>query len=194
MPKVTIAQNILAANETIAQEIRQALTAHGLRTINIMSSPGAGKTTLLERTIERLRGQLSIGVIEGDIETTADAERIEAARQHLAQRFAERHQLRSVARTVGMSTFQFARMFRELVGSAPHQYLLRIRYRAALHMLLEGASVTDACFECGFSNLSHFSRQFRQRFGLCPSSVKTWPRHWLERRVTRAQSTIWPRK
>lgn len=129
-----------------------------------------------------------------DVRLAWYAERIEAARQHLAQRFAEQHQLRSVARTVGMSTFQFARMFRELVGSAPHQYLLRIRYRAALHMLLEGASVTDACFECGFSNLSHFSRQFRQRFGLCPSSVKTWPRHWLERRVTGAQSTIWPRK
>ncbi len=79
MPKVTSAQNILAANETIAQEVRQALTVHGIRTINIMSSPGAGKTTLLERTIERLRGQLSIGVIEGDVETTADAERIEAA-------------------------------------------------------------------------------------------------------------------
>jgi hydrogenase nickel incorporation protein HypB len=79
VPKVTIAQNILAANETIAQEIRQALTEHGIRTINIMSSPGAGKTTLLERTIERLRGQLNIGVIEGDVETTADAERIEAA-------------------------------------------------------------------------------------------------------------------
>jgi len=79
VPKVTIAQNILAANETIAQEVRQTVTAHGIRTINIMSSPGAGKTTLLERTIERLRGQLSIGVIEGDVETTADAERIEAA-------------------------------------------------------------------------------------------------------------------
>src|SRR5436309_4899764 len=44
-----------------------------------MSSPGAGKTTLLERTITRLRGELAIGVIEGDIETSADAERIEAA-------------------------------------------------------------------------------------------------------------------
>src|SRR5205085_5244345 len=44
-----------------------------------MSSPGAGKTTLLERSVERLRGQLGIGVIEGDIETSADAERIEAA-------------------------------------------------------------------------------------------------------------------
>jgi hydrogenase nickel incorporation protein HypB len=45
----------------------------------MMSSPGAGKTTLLERTIERLRGRLTLGVIEGDIETTADAERIERA-------------------------------------------------------------------------------------------------------------------
>jgi len=79
VPKVTIAQNILAANDTIAQEIRQLLVIHGIRTINIMSSPGAGKTTLLERTIAQLRGRLSIGVIEGDIETSADAERIEAA-------------------------------------------------------------------------------------------------------------------
>src|SRR3984893_3106945 len=79
MPKVSIAQNILAVNEDIAQEIHQSLTARDIRAINVMSSPGAGKTTLLERTIERLRGQLGIGVIEGDVETSADAERIEAA-------------------------------------------------------------------------------------------------------------------
>lgn len=79
MPKVTIAQNILAVNEQVAQEIRQDLTARGIRTLNIMSSPGAGKTALLERTIERLHSQLGIGVIEGDVETSADAERIEAA-------------------------------------------------------------------------------------------------------------------
>jgi hydrogenase nickel incorporation protein HypB len=77
--KVTIAQNILAANDTVAREVHQSLAAHGIRALNLMSSPGAGKTTLLERTIERLRGQLAIGVIEGDVETSADAERIEAA-------------------------------------------------------------------------------------------------------------------
>ncbi len=79
VPKVTIAQNILAANDTIAEEVQQALAARGIRTVNLMSSPGAGKTTLLERTIARLRGQLGISVIEGDVETSADAERIEAA-------------------------------------------------------------------------------------------------------------------
>jgi len=79
VPKITIAQNILAANDTIAQEVQQSLATHGIRTINVMSSPGAGKTTLLERTIARLRGEMAIGVIEGDIETSADAERIETA-------------------------------------------------------------------------------------------------------------------
>ena len=69
MPKITIAQNILAANDTTAKDVQQLLATHGIRTVNMMSSPGAGKTTLLERTIERLRGQLEIGVIEGDIET-----------------------------------------------------------------------------------------------------------------------------
>ena len=79
MVKVTIAQNILAVNDAVAREVHQSLAAHGIRALNVMSSPGAGKTTLLERTIERLRGQLAIGVIEGDVETSADAERIEAA-------------------------------------------------------------------------------------------------------------------
>ena len=78
MPKVTIAQNILAVNDSIAEEIQQMLTARGIRGINMMSSPGAGKTTLLERTLLRLQGRIGIGVIEGDIETSADAERIEA--------------------------------------------------------------------------------------------------------------------
>lgn len=79
MPRVTIAQNILAPNETIAADIQQTLVAHQIHSLNIMSSPGAGKTTLLERTIERLQGRLNAGVIEGDIETSVDAERIEAA-------------------------------------------------------------------------------------------------------------------
>jgi hydrogenase nickel incorporation protein HypB len=79
MPKVTIAQNILAANDTTAEAVHARLAAQRIRTLNVMSAPGAGKTTLLERTIARLRGRVSVAVIEGDIETLADAERIEAA-------------------------------------------------------------------------------------------------------------------
>ncbi|SRR5579883_841418 len=78
MSKVPIVQHILAANDSIAQEITQLLVAHNIRAINVMSSAGAGKTTLLEQTIRRLQQRLRIGVIEGDVETSADAERIEA--------------------------------------------------------------------------------------------------------------------
>jgi AraC-like DNA-binding protein len=119
-----------------------------------------------------------------DVQLAWYAERIEATREQLVKRFADEHKLRALARSVGMSTFRFARLFRELVGVAPHQYLLNVRYRAALHMLLEGASVTDACFQSGFSNLSHFTRGFKTRFGHRPSGVKTWPRYLLRQRFT----------
>jgi AraC family transcriptional regulator len=115
------------------------------------------------------------------------AERIEAARQHLAHTFPEQQRLRGLARSVGMSTFHFARVFRALVGAPPHQYLLSIRYRAALHMLLQGASVTEACFQTGFSNPSHFTRQFKARFGHSPSLVRTWSRDLFRRRFSAHQ-------
>lgn len=120
------------------------------------------------------------------------AERIEAARQQLVHRFAEQHRLPALAHAVGMSTFQFARLFRELVGSAPHQFLLRVRFEAALNMLLDGASVTDACFECGFSNLSLFSRQFKARLGESPSCVT--PGHLTNDGLTRRNAAMWLRK
>ena len=65
------------------------------------------------------------------------AERIEAAREQLVVRFAEPHLLLPLARSVGMSPFQFARVFRELTGFAPHQYRLRVRYGEALRRLMD---------------------------------------------------------
>ena len=100
------------------------------------------------------------------------AERIEASREQLTQRFADEHLLLPLARSVGMSAFHFARIFRELTGLAPHQYLLKIRYREALRMLRDGATVTDACFQSGFANLSHFTRGFKKRFGQPPSNCR----------------------
>lgn len=130
-----------------------------------------------------------------DVQLAWYAERIDAARELLVKRYAEEHRLRALARSVAMSTFQFARIFRELVGFAPHQYLLNVRYRAALQMLLEGASVTDACFQSGFSNISHFTREFRARFGHPPSSVRTWPRHLrMQRFETTRVPELRPRK
>lgn len=73
--KVKVVSRILEANDRIAEENRRVFKKKGLFVVNLMSAPGAGKTSLIERTIERL-GDLRIGVIEGDIEGTDDAERI----------------------------------------------------------------------------------------------------------------------
>ena len=74
--KVSVVKNILEANERIAQQNRSLFDEKGLTVMNLMSSPGAGKTTLLEKTIDALKDQLRLGVIEGDIQSSQDAERI----------------------------------------------------------------------------------------------------------------------
>lgn len=76
--KVPVVKNILDANDRIAGENRTLFDSHGLYVINLMSSPGAGKTTLVEKTIQALRARYRIGVIEGDIQDTYDADRIAA--------------------------------------------------------------------------------------------------------------------
>ncbi|RLA81003.1 MAG: hydrogenase accessory protein HypB [Deltaproteobacteria bacterium] len=74
--EVKVVKRILEANELIAQENARLFAEHGIYVLNLMGSPGTGKTSLLERTLEALRGRWRIGVIEGDIATSRDAERI----------------------------------------------------------------------------------------------------------------------
>jgi hydrogenase nickel incorporation protein HypB len=74
--KISVVKNILEANQRIAEENRRKFEENGLMVINLMSSPGAGKTTLLEKTIHLLKDKHKIGVVEGDIQSTYDAERI----------------------------------------------------------------------------------------------------------------------
>jgi hydrogenase nickel incorporation protein HypB len=74
--KVSVVRNILEANERIAEQNKALFNENHLFVINLMSSPGAGKTSLLERTIDVLKDELRIGVIEGDIQSTHDAERV----------------------------------------------------------------------------------------------------------------------
>ncbi|CAD5375026.1 GTP hydrolase involved in nickel liganding into hydrogenases [Rubrivivax sp. A210] len=75
---VQIERDILSKNDLTARRNRAWLGARGIFALNLVSSPGAGKTTLLVRTIERLRERLSIAVIEGDQQTSFDADRIRA--------------------------------------------------------------------------------------------------------------------
>jgi hydrogenase nickel incorporation protein HypB len=74
--EIKIMRNILDRNQNKANEVRDLLTSKGVLMVNIISSPGAGKTTLLERTCEELAGKYRIGIIEGDITTDRDAQRL----------------------------------------------------------------------------------------------------------------------
>ncbi len=73
-----IEQDILARNDRYADENRRRLEAAGVFALNLVSSPGSGKTTLLVKTVEALQSRLPVAVIEGDQETSLDAERIRA--------------------------------------------------------------------------------------------------------------------
>ena len=75
---VQIEQDILAKNDALAALNRQAFAERGILALNLVSSPGSGKTTLLCKTIDMLKGKSTVAVIEGDQQTSNDAERIRA--------------------------------------------------------------------------------------------------------------------
>jgi len=75
--KVPVVRNILQANERLAAANRKRFDDAGIFVFNLMSSPGAGKTSLLERTVEGLADRIKMAVIEGDLQCSFDAERIQ---------------------------------------------------------------------------------------------------------------------
>jgi len=83
--KTVVVEGVLDANDALAQANREKFDRAGNFVINMMSSPGAGKTTLLERTLERLGDRIRIGVMEGDVQTTLDADRLERFNIPIAQ-------------------------------------------------------------------------------------------------------------
>lgn len=76
MSVITVERKVLEKNDEIASSLRAVLGEHKIFCFNLVSSPGSGKTTLLEKTIEQLKGKVSMAVIEGDVQTDLDAQRI----------------------------------------------------------------------------------------------------------------------
>ena len=75
---VSVLQDLLSENDKLATHNREHFDHHGVLAVNLMSSPGSGKTALLEATIKALAGEFARGVVEGDLDTENDAERIRA--------------------------------------------------------------------------------------------------------------------
>ncbi len=76
--ELRVLEGVFDANRKIAEENRELFRKHGILAVNLMASPGAGKTSLIDRTLALLRGRVRMGVIEGDIASSVDAERVKA--------------------------------------------------------------------------------------------------------------------
>lgn len=74
--KIKVLKDITTANDAIAAQNRQVLDEHNILTINLMSSPGSGKTSLILQTIKQFKDRVQLGVIEGDVASKIDADRI----------------------------------------------------------------------------------------------------------------------
>jgi AraC-like DNA-binding protein len=93
------------------------------------------------------------------------------ARDYLHAHQAAPLTLNEMARQAGLSRYHFLRLFREAFGATPHQYLIRVRIERAKALLAAAnGSVTEVCFEVGFSSLGSFSALFTRRVG-CPPSA-----------------------
>ncbi|MFC1497990.1 hydrogenase nickel incorporation protein HypB [Verrucomicrobiota bacterium] len=73
---IKVYKDLMGENEVWAEKTRAILAKKGLRMLNLIGSPGCGKTTLLENMVNRLNGHVRFAVLEGDVETTRDAERL----------------------------------------------------------------------------------------------------------------------
>jgi len=76
MRVITIERKILGKNDEIAEQNRNLFLQHKIFVFNLVSSPGSGKTSILERTLEHLAGTINVAVIEGDVQTDFDAQRV----------------------------------------------------------------------------------------------------------------------
>ncbi len=76
MSVITIERKVLEKNDELARQNRELFERNGIFVINLVSSPGSGKTSLLEKTLEHLKGKIRVAVIEGDVQTDLDAQRV----------------------------------------------------------------------------------------------------------------------
>lgn len=99
-------------------------------------------------------------------------DRIRQGLLYIREHFMEDLSVEAIAKQAGYSPFYFSRQFKNVTGMTVMKYVESIRCRHAYEMLVDGMSVTKAAFECGFRNLSYFTKVFKQQYGILPSKVK----------------------
>lgn len=105
-------------------------------------------------------------------ETSSSLDRIKEALLYMRRHYAEPLTLDDAAAVAGFSRYHFAREFHRVTGQTFVAFLNRLRCEHAASLLRAGATVTEACYACGFRELSYFSRTFRQSRGVPPSACR----------------------
>ncbi len=98
--------------------------------------------------------------------------RIVLAKLYMDQYFAEPINLDLIAGKAFISKFHFIRIFKQLYGRTPHQYLTDIRVKHAARLLAENKSVANVCYDVGFESISSFTGLFKRLIGSTPSSYQ----------------------
>lgn len=137
-----------------------------------------GDAGALEEIATRLAGAVAIQLAEKKPAATTpsarDARRISAALRWIEAHCDEPLMLSDIAREAAMSPYHFLRSFRALIGTTPHQYLLRTRlHRAAVALRRSDLPVAGIAFDCGFGDLSTFNRRFRRVMGASPTAYRS---------------------
>lgn len=137
----------------------------------------AGLARASESAWEEVSAQLAVEavkLVQGSSTGVSNAPLSSVARVTRTVRMIERHAtgelpLGSLAREAGLSPYHFLRMFEQLTGLTPHQYVRRMRLReAAVRLASKKEKVLDVVFDCGFGDVSNFNRAFRDEFGTNP--------------------------
>ncbi|MAF01346.1 MULTISPECIES: helix-turn-helix transcriptional regulator [Herbaspirillum] len=148
----------------IASEILQCDFSGDLRCLYLRAKALETLAQLLQHLHCGSRGEVG----------TREQRQLEQARRLLEQRYAESWSIDRLAQAVGLNQKKLQAGFRVMAGRTVHAHLRELRLHAAATMLAEGVGVADTALAVGFSNLSHFSKSFRQTYGVTPSQ---WRQH-----------------
>lgn len=127
-------------------------------------------TQLVAHFIRNVKSSLSVG---NQNLRYKDRKNINIAIEFLWENYNMDISFEEVAKTVNYSPYHFIRIFKDVTGKTPHEYLVDIKIQKAISKLKNSKdTITEICFSCGFNNLNHFSSLFRKKVGISPSEYR----------------------
>lgn len=136
------------------------------------ASSGPTRQLAIRSAVLRLIAYLVKNYTDSRTARPSTIEPIKLALRYIREHYNEPITLDDVAFAAGLSRYYFSREFRRVTGMTFVPYLNTMRCEEAAHLLKNGSTVTEACYNCGFRDIGYFSRMFRHLIGKSPSEIK----------------------